>query len=359
MKDTLTKSWEIGPFTRVSDQPIIRPMPELVFDCPMRKKVVHWADNHTFNPAAIVRDGKVCLLFRAEDGSEIETDRLGQFTSRIGLAVSSDGVNFDIHPEPVFYPDDDEWVANEWFGGCEDPRVVEAPDGSYALYYTMFNRDNPCGEHKRAIIGVATSTDLVHWKKYGPIFTGKDAPDVTFPHKAAGVVQEIKDGRLVAARINGKYWMYWGPHAGRIAWSDDLISWTPVTNDDGSYAEPLKPRKGHFDTLLAEVGPPPILTEDGIVLLYNGKNGKNNDGDPSLGPHAYAAGQALFDKNDPTRLLDRLDTPFIRPELEFERIGQNSSGVVFIEGLVIFEDKWHLYYGTADSLIGVATAPYR
>ena len=67
-----------------------------------------------------------------------------------------------------------------------------------------------------------------------------------------------------------------------------------------------------------------------------------------------SAGQMLFDKTEPTRLVARLDVPFFRPREAFEQRGQYASGTVFIEGMAWFKRKWYLYYGCADSKVGVA-----
>ena len=113
--------WQMGPFQRPADaQPIIKPDPGLVFDCPMRKEPVRWQATHTFNPAAVVKDGKVYVLYRAEDD---HGGGIGGYTSRLGLAVSDDGVHFEKMPTPVLYPAEDEQKGREWEGGCEDPRV--------------------------------------------------------------------------------------------------------------------------------------------------------------------------------------------------------------------------------------------
>lgn len=107
-----------------------------------------------------------------------------------------------------------------------------------------------------------------------------------------------------------------------------------------------------FDSRLVESGPYALLTEHGIVLLYNGMN-LDSGGDPDLPKGAYCSGQALFDANDPTQLIDRLDNFFLRPDQPYEIEGQVNQ-VCFIEGMVPFNGKWFLYYGTADSKIGVA-----
>jgi predicted GH43/DUF377 family glycosyl hydrolase len=98
-----------------------------------------------------------------------------------------------------------------------------------------------------------------------------------------------------------------------------------------------------------------VLTPAGIVLIYNGKNGDPaTDGDPSLADGVYTCGQALFAADDPSRLIERLDQPFFKPELPWEKSGQYIAGTTFAEGLVHFKDRWFLYYGCADTFVGVA-----
>jgi beta-1,2-mannosidase len=347
----------IGPFQRPGEQPIIMPDATLVFFCPMHGRLVHWAANHTFNPAATVFQDQIHLLFRAEDG--VGND-IGAYTSRIGHAISDDGITFILQPAPVLYPADDTEKGYEWYGGCEDPRVVQRPDGLFAIYYTMWNLGNPLNTPVLARIGVATSWDLQTWTKHGPIFAQSLGGEMLHQwHKAASVVQEVKNGQLVATQINGCYWMYWGEHAVYLATSPDLIHWTPVLDANGDLLQVIAPRPGKFDSLLTEVGPPAVLTDEGIALIYNGKNGETASVmDPTLDPGAYAPGQLLLDKDDPAKVLQRMETPFLKPELTFERTGQYQQGTVFTEGLVLYKGTWYLYYGTADTYVGVATAPY-
>lgn len=116
------------------------------------------------------------------------------------------------------------------------------------------------------------------------------------------------------------------------------------------------PRSGYFDSDLTECGPPAVLTEDGIVLIYNGKNKPGAGSDTAYTANAYCAGQFLFDKNDPYKVIDRLDTPFLVPEAPFEKSGQYPAGTVFVEGLVHHNGKWLLYYGCADSRVAVVVS---
>ena len=345
--------WQLGPFERpAAAQPIITRQPAASFRDPILGKPVHWEALHTFNPAAVVRDGKVVVLYRAEDDSGTAT--IGMHTSRLGMAESADGIHFTQGPEPVFYPADDAQKNREWPGGVEDPRLVESEDGTYVLTYTQWNRTTYS-------VGIATSHDLVHWTKHGPAF-GEAGKYGSLMYKSAGILTQLKGDRILAAKLKGKYWMYWGEGRVSLATSTDLIHWTPVEDAGGQPVKLLEPRPGRFDSGLPEVGPPPILTEAGIVLLYNGKNavgtnGKNAvtaDADLKLDPGAYSGGQALFSAGDPTHLLERSVVPFIQPRLPWERSGQYAAGTTFLEGLVRFQNRWFLYYGSADSLVGVA-----
>ena len=342
--------WVIGPFTRpATGNPVVSPNPASTFEDPILHKPVAWEALHTFNPAAIVRHGKVYVLYRAEDNSG--TMEIGGHTSRLGLAESDDGIHFKRTGEPVFYPAVDDQQAREWPGGVEDPRIVERDDGTYVLTYTQWNRTTYS-------VGIATSRDLKHWTKYGPAFlTALGGKYANLMYKSAGIVTQLKDGRLIAAKIAGRYWMYWGEGSVKLATSDDAIHWIPVEDMHGKLVELLRPRAGHFDSTFPETGPPPVLTSAGIVVLYNGKNATVSGGDPALGPSAYAAGEALFDASNPANLLTQTDKPVLKPELPYEKTGQYAAGTTFAEGLVFFHGKWFLYYGCADSLVAVATAP--
>lgn len=325
--------------------PVIAPDTATRFFCPLRREWVAWQEGDTFNPAAAVHDGRVVLLYRAEDRSG---EGIGQRTSRLGCAFSDDGVHFRRLSEPVFYPDVDSQTVLEWPGGVEDPRIVQTDEGLYVMFYTQWNR-------RQARLAVATSRDLLTWHKHGPAFAkahGGRFRDAF--SKSASPVTRVDGGRQTVARIDGRYWMYWGEKFVNVAVSDNLTDWTPLLGPDGELLRVLEPRDGYFDSELTECGPPAVVTDAGIVLLYNGKNAAGKRGDGAYTPGAYCAGQALFDAADPTRLKGRLDKPFFVPEADFERSGQYPAGTVFIEGLVLHDGRWFLYYGCADSRVGVA-----
>lgn len=340
--------WALGPFTRVKGaNPIISPDTTTSFYDLLQKKEVDWESNDTFNPAATVKDGKVYVLYRAEDRSGVG---IGHRTSRIGLAESADGITMQRRNAPVLFPQADGQQTFEWPGGCEDPRIAMTEDGTYLMLYTQWNKKLPR-------LGAATSTDLLHWKKHGPIF--QDAHQGKFhniPSKSASVLTTLKDGKLVIVRHLGKYWLYWGENHVYGAVSDNLVDWEPVLNSQGELKELVSPRRGYFDSHLTECGPPAILTAHGIVLLYNGKNLSGAGRDTAYTANSYCAGQMLFSAADPSVFLERLDQPFLVPAESFEKSGQYPAGTVFIEGLVYHQGKWLLYYGCADSRVAVAIA---
>ena len=107
-------AFPLGPFTPYAENPILAPQGD------------GWESGSVYNPAAVVKDGKVVLLYRAH---------ADDIVSHVGLATSDDGIHFERHPEPVLSPSED-YERH----GCEDPRVTEI-DGTYYLTYTGVRRD--------------------------------------------------------------------------------------------------------------------------------------------------------------------------------------------------------------------------
>ncbi|QHT70108.1 glycosidase [Rhodocytophaga rosea] len=335
------EKWVLQPFIKQdADNPCLEPLATTTFDCPVRKETVTWEEKDVFNPAAIVRNGKVYLLYRAED-------KVGKHagTSRIGLAVSEDGVHFTREPKPVFYPDNDAMKVYEWEGGCEDPRVIEDEKGTYYMTYTAY-------DGTLARLCVASSPDLVRWTKHGLAFAQAGESYKDLWSKSGSIVCRRVGNRIIATKLNGLYYMYWGDTKLFVATSKDLIHWTPLKKSNGELAFALEPRPGKFDSDLVEPGPPALLTADGILLLYNSRN-KETGGDPDLPSFTYAAGQVLFDPKNPEKVLQRSDRHFMHPDKDYEINGQVGN-VCFVEGMVYHKNKWFLYYGTADSKIAVA-----
>ncbi len=335
---TESNRWQLGPFEKVdSINPILRPTATQQFTDPITNEIVQWEGRNVLNPSALVKDGKVYMIYRAQDEA---------MTSRLGLAVSEDGLHFKKEPAPIFYPDNDNMKSYEWKGGVEDPRVVESEDGRYILTYSSY-------DGKTARLCIASSTDLRSWTKHGLVLGEGKYKDQW--SKAGAIVSRREAGKIIATKINGKYWMYFGDTNLFMASSDDLIKWEVIENSESKkMISVLHPRPGYFDSRLVEPGPYALLAEEGIVLIYNASNAENNN-DPTLPKFTYAAGQALFDKNVPYKLIDRSDEYFIHPDKDYERVGEVNE-VCFVEGLVYYKNKWFLYYGTADSKIAVAVA---
>ena len=369
IKQTHSSAWGITPPERLGD-PILGPRPASRFRCPLGEREVQWEGKDVFNPAAVVRDGRVYMLYRAEDHVGVP-----EGTSRLGLAISDDGIHFERHDDPVLYPDDDCMAAYEWQGGCEDPRLVEDENGRYVLTYTAF-------DGKTARLAVATSEDLRNWTKHGLAFAGAGMENQFC--KAGSIICRVEGERLVATRIQGQYWMYWlRPGTTFAATSTDLINWRPVEMwgrrdrqvydrdypmhpftgdappaDQKSLKPVVSPRRGRFDHALVEPGPPAVLTDAGIVLIYDAWN-RMPGGDANVDNNHYTVGQVLMDPEDPTAVLARDINPIMRPRDPFEIQDAQLVPATFVSSLIRFNDRWLVYYGTADRFIAVARTEWQ
>ena len=350
-----SQNWAFPYFEKVDSlNPILSPSSDLKFVDPITNNTVNWEERNVLNPTAIVKNNKVYLLYRAQDS-------MG--TSRIGMAISEDGLNFKKMPEPIFFPDEDTMKVYEWnykkgtteqknseacyfcyFDGVEDPRIVQSDTGDYIMTYTSY-------DGKTARLSIASSKDLLTWVKHGLVLNSEKYKDTW--SKAGAIVSTLQGNNMVAKKIDGKYWMYFGDTSIFMAYSEDLIHWEVAENAESKkMISVLHPRMGYFDSRLVEPGPYALITDDGILLIYNGSNAENFN-DTNLPKYTYAAGQALFDKTAPYKLIDRTDNYFIHPDKDYEKVGEVNE-VCFVEGLVYFKDQWFLYYGTADSKIAVA-----
>ena len=332
----ITKEWALLDFVKAdSINPILSPSSDQNFFCPLGKKKILWEERNVLNPSAVVNDGKIYMIYRSQDN---------EMTSRLGLAISEDGLHFKKQPSPVLYPDSDNMQQYEWKGGVEDPRIVEGEDGTYIMTYTSY-------DGKTARLCIASSKDLMSWTKHGLVLNNEKYRDTW--SKSGAIVSRLEQSRIVATKIKDKYWMYFGDTDLYMATSDDLVHWDVVENDESKkMISVLHPRAGYFDSRLVEPGPYALLRGNGILLIYNSSNASNNN-DPGLPKFTYAASQALFDKENPVKLIDRMDNYFIYPDKPYEKTGEVNN-VCFVEGLVYFQNQWLLYYGTADSKIAVA-----
>jgi beta-1,2-mannosidase len=337
----------LSSFYKPVTVPVLSHDSTAVFFDPIKKDTVRWKKADVFNPAAIVRNDTIYVLSRCEDNPAAA---LGGRTSRIGISASTDGIHFTAYPEPVLYPALDAFQEYDSPGGCEDPRIVQTEEGLYVLAYTAWN-------YKVPRLSIAFSNDLFHWEKKGPAFAkAYNRRFLDTASKSASMITKMVNDKPVLAKINGKYWMYWGERFVNLAWSENLYDWYPLLDTTGSLKKTLVTRPGFFDSDLDECGPPALITNKGILLIYNGKNANGAGADPLLPEGTYSVGSVLFDVKDMETVIRRPDTPFLKPTLPHETSGQYKAGTTFAEGLIYYKEKWYLYYGTADSYVGVAVS---
>lgn len=321
----------VRPFRHVAE-PVLAPGPP------------DWQRGRVYNPGAVVIGDRVALVYRAQGVRRVRARHHWIWPSVIGLAWSRDGVHFVPEPEPVLEP-----AAPAERAGVEDPRIVRV-GRQYALTYTAYD-----GARARLALALTTDRRLRTWR----------TRRLLFPRER----RWTKGGALLGQRLGGRYLLYFQMHelaaspAETHIWlasSPDLRSWRIAPRPV------LTPRRGHFDDLLVEPGPPPLLTPDGILLLYNAARASR-----SRRGRTFAAGWALLDRHDPSQVLERCEEPILTGEHATERQGRlpqvpfqralkdrgRIPGTIFAEGLVFFRGRWLLYYGMGDTTIGVAANP--
>jgi beta-1,2-mannobiose phosphorylase / 1,2-beta-oligomannan phosphorylase len=272
-----------------------------------------WEAVNVFNPSVVVHGGLFHMHYRAQ-GSD--------YVSRIGYAVSTDGVGWNRLREPVLEPSSDVDAR-----GVEDPRVTEL-EGRFYMAYTAYGRlaRHPApGMPASGITPMyAVSDNLLTWETIGPVVEGEDNKDhALFPERV--------DGRCVTFHRR--------PPSIWLAFSDDLLTW-------GDHVEIMRPRPGGWDGKRVGAGGPPIRTAAGWLVLYHGYDER----------HVYCMGTALLALDDPARVLARPEAPILEP-METWEIKGDVPNVVFGTANPVVDGVVHLYYGGADRVIGLATAP--
>lgn len=296
-------------FKRLKENPIIVP-----------RKDKKWEAKGTFNPAAILIEGKTHILYRAfsEDN-----------TSTLGYALSSDGVNIDLRfNEPVYIPREDFEIkknAND-FSGCEDPRLTQIGENIY-LCYTAYNSLGP----PRVAISVIKEKDFVNhkWDWSKPILItpeGLDDKDTCiFPEK-------FEDGYFILHRVENQVC---GDYIDSLDFKNNMVD--KCISSFGA-------RINAWDSSKVGITAPPIKTEHGWLLLYHGVSKSHN---------TYRVGAVLLDLEDPTIVLSRITDPVFEPETEYEKVGFINN-VVFPCGMTVKDEDLYIYYGGADRVVGVA-----
>jgi predicted GH43/DUF377 family glycosyl hydrolase len=274
--------------------------------------------NAVFNPAAAQLDGETILLARVEDRRGI---------SHLAVARSKDGIGgWTIDPKPLLEPK--KGISSEQWG-FEDPRVVWVDElGHWVITCTAYGPAGPG-------VFLATTEDFTTVERVGMVRHPDDKNAALLPHRI--------DGRWVL--FHRPRTEFGGSHGEiLLSRSDDLFSWTAPE-------QVLQPRRGAWwDSLRIGMGPPPLLTEHGWLLIYHGVK-------QTVGGEIYRVGLALLDLHEPTKVLRRLPTWALAPDAPYERSG-DVPNVIFPCGLLhdAQTDELRLYYGAADTSICVATA---
>lgn len=271
-----------------------------------------WEAVNVFNPSVVVHNGLFHMHYRAQGYD---------YVSRVGYAVSTDGVHWNRLQEPVFSPSGDNDAR-----GVEDPRVTEL-EGRFYMAYTAFDRESPFPDTGTVPTGItpmyAVSDNLITWERLGPVVEGEDN----------------KDHALFPAKVGGRYVTFHRrPPSVWLAFSDDMVHW-------GDHTEIIRPRPGLWDGKRVGAGGPPIETDKGWLVLYHGYNDA----------HIYCMGVALLDKDDPTKVLKRPEASVLEPQTAWELRG-DVPNVVFGCANPVVDGTVYLYYGGADRVVGLATA---
>lgn len=268
-----------------------------------------WEAGAVYNCAAVYKDKLVHLVYRATDITS--NGSMGKYINNLGYAVSSDGINFNRLRDPIMVND----IAQE-ARGPEDPRIVEI-DGTYHMMYTGFGGRFP-GDYR---ISYATSSNLITWQRHGIVLD-----------------EANKDASLFPEKIGGKYMLlHRRPPDIWMAFSEDLKNW-----DEHRILMKAIPDSDWENEKIGIAGPP-IKTESGWLLIYHGVSKS----------HTYSLGIAELDLENPSQVISRQSEPILEPELDWE-INGHVPNVVFSCGQVIKDGELYVYYGAADTVIGVA-----
>ncbi|MDP3769381.1 MAG: hypothetical protein Q8R40_00385 [bacterium] len=295
----------------------------------------NWEAYQTFNPAALLEDGNVHILYRAlgHDG-----------VSRLGYAKSDDGITItersnepvytapatrhDHLTSPIAYDSGGGW------GGCEDPRLVRIDDRVYLTFVAF----DGWGSVQMALSWIELNDFLnKKWKWKKPVLISPPG-------------EVHKNWVLFPEKIKGKYAILHSisPHI-LIDYFDSLDEFD--THDERTYYI-----KSHYtqnsaqkrwDSWVRGAGPPPIKTKYGWLLLYHAMDAQD--------PNRYKLGAMILDEKNPTKILSRSQHPILEPDEQYENQG-HKAGVIYSCGAVVNNERLFIYYGGADMVTCVATA---
>lgn len=298
--------------TRYSQNPILTARPGFA-----------WEAHGVFNPAAIELDGQIYILYRAMSDDD---------TSTIGLAISQDGKIIDERlNEPIYNPRGKyELKQHPGNSGCEDARIVKISDTLY-IFYTAYDGFVP-----RIASSFITTKDFLNraWNKWSE-------PQLVTPPEVAN-----KDGALIPEKTKDGYVFL---HRIEPSICADIFDSLDFSHEKITRCiEMIFPREGMWDGIKVGICAPAIKTAYGWLLLYHGVSANK----------IYSVGVALLDLDEPTTVLARSALPIFEPRTDYELHGVIPN-VVFPCGTILRDDTLFIYYGGADTVVGVATASLR
>lgn len=281
-----------------------------------------WEEKAVLNAGVLEHDGTIYLLYRAMNNG---------FESRIGLATTIDGfhikerLDYPIYSPRAFFEKSDQGPS-----GCEDPRITQIDNSLYMLYTAYDGKLS-----KVSLTSISVSDFLKrNWNWSSPV-----------PISDPSVMD--KNSALFPQKFNGKYAILHRLDV-RI-WIDFVDKLSDFSGGNWLEGEVIcEPRENLWDSEKVGIAGPPIKTRLGWLLLYHGidKNDKK-----------YRLGIMVLDINDPSKVILRLDNPILEPKLRYEKEGVRPDAV-FSCGSAILDDKLFVYYGAADSSIGVSQIDY-
>jgi len=299
-------------FRRYEGNPIITPNSQF-----------SWKARATYNPAIVQHEGKINIIYRAQalDGVSV-----------FGYASTTDGVTIQENlDEPIYSPRESFEMSTKpgWNSGCEDPRITKIGNRFY-MTYTAYDGTNP----PRVALTSISVSDFVSksWNWDSPKLISPPGVD----DKDSCIIKKVRgDGYFAFHRL------------GNVIWIDDLRDLEfPETKflTGGIMAQA---RTDNWDNIKIGIAGPPIMTDEGWILLYHAVC---NPG------FMYKIGAMLLDFEDPKKILGRTEKPLLEPEMDYEQQGQVPN-VIFSCGTAVLNGVIYMYYGGADSVIGVATMP--
>jgi len=312
--------WAIGPFTR---QPQANPEPVLTAD-PGNS----WESQHVLNPGVVYRGNQFDMLYRADGGNP----------DQIGLATSTDGLDFTRSASnPVITNNVNPYES----GGVDDPRLYEL-NGTYYSFISGYDWSNSPPQ----TIMETTSTDLVHWTTAVPIINTNYDPAVVTDGNDTPVLLNTQYGQ--------RYVMYYGdadPAKGRfIAYSTDMLHWTNITPFTMNFPSDYSPWEicvtvTNYQTVANGPVNHNILMFVAGTLMAHGR-------------WYYGISEVEFSSTDLTQQLGQLTEASLSPAEPYELNGRTAN-TVFMNSILFHNNQWYMYYGAADTSIGLATSPLR